>query len=117
VTCVNSHDFTEKNPRAAIAGKCMACHEPPYAALLTEWRTGYEGDFKRTADAIAKAQAAVAAARKAGRPAAEAEARLKEARDALAFVRAARPAHNPLAADALLSAAERRAREATAPRP
>ena len=117
VACVNCHDFSEKSPRAAIASKCVACHEPPYTALLTEWRTGFEGDFKRAAEAVARAQAALAAARKAGRPATEAEASLKEAREALAYVRAARPAHNPLGADALLTAAERKAREAASPRP
>jgi len=116
VPCVGCHDFALKNARAAIADKCIGCHEPAYTALLTEWRTGFDGDFKRTAEAVAKAQAAVAAGRKAGRPAPEAEARRKEARNALALVRAARPAHNPLAADALLEAARLKAQEAATPK-
>jgi hypothetical protein len=115
VPCVGCHDFGQKNARAAIADKCIGCHDSAYTALLTEWRSGFDGDFKGTAEAIAKAQAAVTAARKAGRPAAAAEARLKEARNALALVRASRPAHNPLAADALLEAARRRAQEAMGP--
>jgi hypothetical protein len=116
VPCVGCHDFSQKNARAAIADKCVACHEPPYTALLAEWRTGFDGDFKRTAEAVARAEAAVAAARKAGRPAGEAQALLKEARETLAYVRAARPAHNPLAADALLAGARQKAQEAASRR-
>jgi hypothetical protein len=112
VACVNCHDFAVRNPRTAVADKCVACHEPPYTALLTEWRTGFDEDFKRAASAVAKAQATLAAARKAGRPSAKAETQLKEARETLAYVRAARPAHNPLAADVLLRAVERWAAEA-----
>ena len=114
VPCTGCHDFEAKSWRAVVADKCVGCHEPVYTALLSEWRAGFGDDIKRTADAIAKAQAAVTAARKAGRPAAEAEARLKEAREALALVRTARPAHNPLAADALLTAARHRAQEVAA---
>ena len=116
VPCTGCHDFGARHWRTALPDKCVGCHEPAYTAMLTEWRTGFDGDFKRTAERVAKAQAVVAAARKAGRPSPEAEARLKEAREALAYVRAARPAHNPLAADALLAAARQRAEEAAAPK-
>jgi hypothetical protein len=58
--------------------------------------------------------AAVARARQAGRSTATAQALLKEAREALALVRAGGVAHNPLAADDLLRAARERAERARA---
>jgi hypothetical protein len=56
----------------------------------------------------------VAAARRAGRKTPEADAALREAREALTLVRSAGVAHNPLAADALLSAARQKADAACA---
>ena len=115
VPCTGCHDFGVKAWRSALRDKCVGCHEPPYTALLPEWTTGFAGDLKSTAAAVASAEAAVARARRAGRGAPGAEAALKEAREGLTLVRAARPAHNPLAAEALLAAARRKAEEAARP--
>jgi hypothetical protein len=113
VPCTGCHDFGARAWRAALPDKCIACHEPTYTAILPEWTGGFVTDVKATAAAIAKAETVLARARRAGRKVPEAEAALKEAREALALVRIGRPAHNPLAADALLTAARRRAQEAT----
>jgi hypothetical protein len=109
VACTNCHDFSKPRPRAAIAEACAGCHEPTYLPLLTEWTQRGAADLKATAEAVAAAERAVAAARQAGRGT-PASARLQQAREALALVRAGGIAHNPLAAFALLA----RAREAAA---
>jgi outer membrane murein-binding lipoprotein Lpp len=114
VGCTGCHDFGAKSWRAAVRDKCVGCHAPPYTALLTEWTTGYGADLKKTAEAVHAAEAAVARARRAGRTTPAADGLLKEAGDALALVRGARPVHNPLAADALLAGARRRAQDAAA---
>jgi len=114
VSCTGCHDFTRKHSRAAVGEKCSGCHEPPPTALLTEWTSGFDADIRKTAEAIRSAEAALTRTRRRGRPAAEAEALLEDARAALALVRGARPAHNPLAADALLAAARSKAEEARA---
>ena len=98
-----------KHSRAAVGERCLGCHDGSYTLLLTEWTAGFDGDLRKTAEIIQKADASVSRARRGGRGTAEAEALLKEARDALALVRRARPAHNPLAADALLRMARDRA--------
>jgi hypothetical protein len=119
VTCTGCHDFSRKHSRAAIAQKCVGCHEPPYLALLTEWTAGTGADVRATTDAIRTAESAVARARRAGRKTPDADALLTEAREALALVRKAGSPHNPLAADALLEAAREKvakAREALAER-
>jgi hypothetical protein len=114
VPCTGCHDFSAKSWRVAVADKCVGCHEPPYTTLLPEWTAGFAGDLRKTAEAITSAEAQLGRARRSGRPSPAAEALLKEARDALALVRGARPAHNPLAADALLAAARRKATDARA---
>jgi hypothetical protein len=108
VTCTNCHDFSKPKPRAAIAGACTGCHEPTYLPLLAEWTKG-ASDVKAAADSVAAAEQVVAAAHRAGRRTPEADARLKEARQALALVRAGGVAHNPVTAFTLLA----RARDAT----
>ncbi len=114
VSCTGCHDFGRKHSRAAVGEKCLGCHEAPYAALMTEWTTGFDADVKKTADALKRAEGALARARRGGRATREADAALRDARAALALVRSARAAHNPLAADALLQAARARAEEALA---
>lgn len=114
VSCTGCHDFGRKHSRAAVGEKCLACHEAPYAALMSEWTTGFDADVKKTADALKRAEAARARARRGGGKTPEADALLGDARDALALVRSARPAHNPLAADALLQGARAKAEEALA---
>ena len=114
VACTSCHDFGKPKPGAAIAETCAGCHEPAYLPLLTEWTKGAEADAKATAGALAAAERAVAAAQRAGRRTTEAEARVKEARDALALVRAGGVAHNPLAAFTLLGRAREAADDAKA---
>jgi hypothetical protein len=114
VGCANCHDFAKPNPRAAIADACTSCHEPTYLALLTEWTKGGAADLKAAADAVVAAERAVAAARRAGRRTPEADARVEEAREALALVRAGGVAHNPLAAFTLLGRAREAADDAKA---
>jgi hypothetical protein len=103
VPCTGCHDFTRKHSREAVGEKCRGCHEPAYLALLGEWTAGFDRDAGRAAAALERAEAALAAARRAGRPA-----------RALALIRGARGAHNPLAADALLEAARQKAEAALA---
>ena len=114
VACTNCHDFSKPKPRAAIAEACTGCHEPTYLPLLTEWTKGGAAELKTAADAVAAAERAVAAARRAGRPTSEADARLKQAREALALVSAGGVPHNPLAALALLARAREAANDAKA---
>lgn len=114
VPCTGCHDFSRKHSRQAVGEKCLGCHEPAYLALAGEWTTGFDRDAARAAAALKRAEVAVAGARKAGRPADDADALTKEARRALALVRGARGAHNPLAADTLLDVARQKAEEATA---
>jgi hypothetical protein len=112
VGCTGCHDRSLKPGRAGLAAACAACHEPQYAAILPEWTGGFAGDVRRTTDAVRRAETAVARAPAAARR--TAGPLLREARDALAAVRRGGPAHNPLAADALLEAARRKAQEAVA---
>jgi hypothetical protein len=112
VSCTGCHDWSRKHSRGAVGDACLGCHEASYAALLSEWTTGFDRDLKKTVDALKDAERAVARARRLGRKTVEAETALKEARDTLAIVRGARPAHNPLAADALLRAARDKAEAA-----
>jgi hypothetical protein len=114
VPCTGCHDFGAKSWRAALGDRCVGCHEAPYTALLPEWTIGFAADVRKTSEALGAAEAAVARARRSGRKTPEADGLLKEARDALAVVRNGRPAHNPLAADALLASARRKAADARA---
>ncbi len=114
VSCTGCHDFGRKHSRAAVGEKCVGCHEATYTALMSEWTTGFDADLKKTAGALKIAETALARARRAGRKIPAAEALMKEAREALALVRSARPAHNPLAADALVQAARAKVEETLA---
>jgi len=114
VACTSCHDFAEAQPRRAIGQKCLSCHEPAYAALVTEWTTGFAADVRKAGDAVKTAEAAIAAARRAGKKTAEADTALREARETLALVRSSGAAHNPLAADALLARAREKAEQARA---
>ena len=106
VGCTGCHDFSRKHSREAVGRACLACHEPPYTALLTEWTRGFDAELRTATAAVGGAEQALARARRArGRAMPEADALLNEARKALGLVRVARPAHNPLAADALLAKA------------
>jgi hypothetical protein len=113
VGCPGCHDFSRKHSREAVGRACVTCHEPRYTALLTEWTQGFDADVRATRAAVRGAESELARARRAGgRTLAQAEALVKQAQEALALVTAARPAHNPLAADALLITARTKAAEA-----
>jgi hypothetical protein len=112
VPCTGCHDFAHRHSRQAVGQQCLACHERPYLALMSEWTVGFDQDMSRLAASLKRAEAALARARKAGRPAEEAVALLREARSVRDLVRKARPAHNPLLGDALLQDARRKAEDA-----
>lgn len=113
VTCTGCHDWSKKPSRQAMAQQCVGCHEPQYLAILPEWTAGFAGDVRRVAEAVRQAETAVRRGPR-GPARTEAEVLLKEARDALALVRRAGAAHNPLAADALLTRARDKAQAAVA---
>ena len=108
VGCTGCHDMARKHSRAAVGEKCAGCHEPGYASFLTEWTTGTDRDVVKTAAAVRRAEAL------GRRMTSQLHAAVKEAREALALVRKARPVHNPEAASALLEAARKKV-EAIAP--
>jgi hypothetical protein len=114
VACTNCHDFSKAQPRAAIKEACSGCHDSTYLPLLTEWTKSGPAELKATTGAVAAAERAVSAARRAGRRTPGADARVREAREALALVRAGGVAHNPLAAFALLARARVAANDARA---
>jgi len=104
VGCTGCHDMAKKHSRQAVGEKCVGCHDAAYTSFLTEWTAGIDQDTAKTAAAVGRAEASV----RGGRGTPEARALVKEARDALALVRKARPVHNPEAASALLEAARRK---------
>jgi hypothetical protein len=112
VPCSGCHDFAHRHSRQAVGQKCLACHEAPYLALMTEWTAGFDRDMTRVSASLRRAEAALARARRAGRPVDDPAALVREARAAHDLVRRARGAHNPLLADALLETARRKAEEA-----
>lgn len=114
VACTNCHDFSKPQPRAAIKEACTGCHDTTYLPLLTEWTKSGPAQLKAATDAVAAAEQAVATARRAGRGTTAADARIREAREALALVRAGGIAHNPLAAFELLGRAGNAANDAKA---
>ncbi len=114
VGCTGCHDWTQKHSRQAVSQKCVGCHDAAYVSFATEWTAGLDEQATRAAAALKRAEAALSAARRAGRAAPGADLLVKEARDALALVRTARGAHNPPATEALLEAARRKAEEALA---
>ena len=114
VPCTGCHDWSKKPSRAALAEACRGCHEPQYTTILPEWTGGVRGEVRKTAGAVSRAEVALARARRGGRRAAEADALLRSAQEALALVRKGGAAHNPLAAGALLSAARDTAVQAAA---
>jgi hypothetical protein len=112
VACTGCHDFSRKHSRAAVADKCLGCHDASFMPLMTEWSVGFDRDLKATSAAVREAERMVAQARRTGHPNEAAEASATQAREAHALVRSGGVAHNPLAADALLAAARRKAAEA-----
>ncbi|MBI3031619.1 MAG: hypothetical protein HYY64_19120 [Candidatus Rokubacteria bacterium] len=114
VGCTGCHDWTQKHSRQAVGQKCVGCHDAAYVSFATEWTAGLDEQATRAAAALKRAEAALSAARRAGRGSPGADLLVKEARDALALVKTARGVHNPSAAEALLEAARLKAEEALA---
>ena len=104
VGCTGCHDMAQKHSRQAVGEKCVSCHDAAYTSFLTEWTAGTDQEIAKTAAAVGRAEALA----RGGRATPEVRALVKEARDALALVRKARPVHNPEAASALLEAARRK---------
>ncbi len=112
VACTGCHDWTGKHSRKAVGERCLACHDSAYLDFLTQWTAGMDTRTGEVRDALRRAEASLASARRTGRETREADALLKQAREALALVRTARGVHNPSTADALLDAARSKVEEA-----
>lgn len=104
VGCTGCHDMARKHSRQAVGEKCVSCHDAAYMSFLTEWTTGTDQEIAKAAAAVRRAEALA----RGSRATAEVQALVKEAREALALVRKARPVHNPEAASALLEAARQK---------
>lgn len=102
VGCTGCHDMAKKHSRGAVGEKCVGCHDAAYTSFLTEWTAGTDQDITKTAAAVRRAEGL------GRRASAQDRADVKEAREALALVRKARPIHNPEAAAALLEAARKK---------
>jgi hypothetical protein len=114
VGCTGCHDLSRKHSRQAVTEKCLGCHDTAYASFATEWTAGFDQAAGEAGRAVTRAEALLARGRRAGQKAPEAEALLREAREAVALVRKARGVHNPPVAEALLQAARQKAGEAAA---
>jgi hypothetical protein len=114
VTCTGCHDWSRKHSRQAVGEKCVGCHDAAYTSFMAEWTIGLDKEATAARDALKRADAALARHRRAGRPASDADALVREAREALALVQKARGVHNPPAAEALLQRARKKAEEALA---
>jgi hypothetical protein len=112
VGCTGCHDLAHKQTAQTIGQSCLNCHDRPYLAIMPEWVSGYDGDVQAAAAALQAAEGAVAQARQRGRRLPDAEALLKDARDALGVVRRGNPAHNPVAAETLLQTVRGKAQQA-----
>jgi hypothetical protein len=114
VGCTGCHDWSKQHSRQAVAQQCVGCHDRSYTSFLAEWTSGLDKTAAESRRALGRAQAALARARSAGRKDPEAEALVKESRQALDLVQRARGVHNPAAAEALLEVAREKAQAALA---
>jgi hypothetical protein len=114
VGCTGCHDWSHKHSRQAVGEKCIGCHDPAYTSFVSEWTTGLDKQATEAREALRNAEAALARERGAGRRLPEAEALVRQAREALALVQKARGAHNPSGADSILEAARAKAAAAAA---
>jgi hypothetical protein len=114
VGCTGCHDWSHKHSRQAVGERCVACHDAAYTSFVGEWTTGLDKQAAGTREALRRAETALARERRAGHRAPEAEALLRQARDALAVVQKARGAHNPGGAEAILEAIRAKADAAAA---
>jgi hypothetical protein len=115
VGCVGCHDLSKRlRPRETVAEKCVGCHDKAYSSFLTEWTVGLDKEMARAGDTLRRAETWLARERRNGKKSGDAEALVKEARDALALVRKARGVHNPTLAQTLLDSAREKAAKALA---
>ena len=112
VSCTGCHDWSRKHSRQAVGEKCVGCHDAAYTSFVSEWTTGLDKQAATTRDALRSAELALARERRAGRRLPDAEALVRQAREALTLVQKARGAHNPSGADSVLEAARGKAEEA-----
>ncbi|OGK80910.1 MAG: hypothetical protein A2X52_15645 [Candidatus Rokubacteria bacterium GWC2_70_16] len=112
VGCTGCHDLSTKHSRQAVTEKCIGCHDAGYRNFVAEWTTGADKEVASATAALRQAESRLTAARRAGRKNPDAQALVKGAREALALVRVARPAHNPALADGLLDGVRKRSAEA-----
>ena len=117
VGCTGCHDWSQKHSRQAVGQKCVGCHDPAYTSFFGEWTTGLDKQAAAAREALRSAETTLARERRAGRGVPEAEALVRQAREALALVQKARGVHNPAGAESILEAARARAAAATQARP
>ena len=104
VGCTGCHDWSHKHSRQAVGERCVGCHDAAYTSFVGEWTTGLDKQTAGAREALRRAETALARERRAGRRAPDAEALVRQAREALAMVQKARGAHNPAGAEAILEA-------------
>ena len=114
VACAGCHDWSQKHSRQAVGQRCVGCHDAAYTAFVGEWTTGLDKQAAGAREALRRAETALARDRRAGRRAPDAEALVRQAREALALVQKARGAHNPAGAGSILEAARAKADAAAA---
>lgn len=109
--CTGCHDWSQKHSRQAVAKKCVGCHDPQYEAFIKGWEDETRQETTKAADALKRASAALAVAKRKGRETAKAELLLREGQGYLDLVRKARGVHNLPLALAILDRAGQNARE------
>jgi hypothetical protein len=112
VECVGCHDLTKKHSVAGQAEKCTECHDKGYRDMLAMWQ-GQVGEAEKAARAaLAKGEAALAAARKGRRDVPAAGDLLARARKDYEVVAKARGLHNPDLAEAIFTESRKAAERA-----
>jgi hypothetical protein len=114
VGCTGCHDWSHKHSRQAVGERCAGCHDAAYAGFVGEWTTGLDKQAAGAREALRRAETALARERRAGRRAPDAEALVRQAREALALVQKARGAHNPAGAQSIFEAVQAKADAAAA---
>ena len=112
VGCTGCHDWSKKHSRQAVARQCVGCHDKAYTSFLDEWTKGLDKTAAESRRVVARAEAALARQRRAGRKDPDVEALVAESRRALGLVEKARGVHNPAVAEALLQTAREKAEAA-----
>ena len=109
VGCTGCHDWSHKHSRQAVGQRCVGCHDAAYTSFVGEWTAGLDKQVAGARDALRRAETALAGERRAGRRAPDAEALVRQAREALTLVQKARGVHNPAGAESILEAVRAKA--------